>query len=509
MEVTDDSPATGTALIVPNRIRVETALSRFPIHRLAKKDTVTIDLQQTAENGEADFKWEVTYNQKHGQPGPLAYKVDTLIVNRRIDESGRPLPGVVKLGSLTELCASLGIGDSGENRANLRKALHQNASAYITAKIRYRTKTGKDRWSEIGYTRYSVVFTGEMLPDGSVADAVYIIPNTSYRELLNHVEVRPLDYDYLMQLAPGPQRFYELLSFQVYGALAGNRPRAKMLYSEYCNHAPQVRYPDFDRVKKQMYKIHAPHREAGYILKVEYQEIIDAEGVRDWEMFYSPGPRAIAEFQAFTLRQVRRIEMAPSIPAGEGGEGEGATAPTTDASLLAEMTRRGIALNRARELMSDLKPGQEVMDQLEYVDSIVARDTRGKLDNPPGLYITYIRNNMVPPVSFPTSRTKRLREQARQTRETEEAELAQLKLDYGAYCAAESTRYVLEEMPAEEYRRIATEHRRQNASLLKHMTDEELDALTESTVRSEVQHNGRVRLPSFEEFASRHRGQAA
>lgn len=298
MQATDDPPATGTALVPLNRIRVETALSRFPIHRLAKKDTVTIDLQQTAENGEADFKWEVTYNQKHGQAGPLAYKVDTLIVNRRIDESGRPLPGVVKLGSLTELCASLGIGDSGENRANLRKALHQNASAYLTAKIRYRTKTGKDRWSEIGYTRYSVVFTGEMLPDGAVADAVYIIPNTSYRELLNHVEVRPLDYDYLMLLAPGPQRFYELLSFQVYGALAGGRPRAKMLYSEYCNHAPQVRYPDFDRVKKQMYKIHAPHREAGYIVKVEYQETIGSEGVRDWEMFYTPGPRAIAELSA-------------------------------------------------------------------------------------------------------------------------------------------------------------------------------------------------------------------
>ncbi len=93
--------------------------------------------------------------------------MDTLIVNRRIDEAGRPLPGIIKLGSLTELCSSLGIADSGENRANIKKALHQNASAYITAKIRYRTKTGKEKWGEIGYTRYSVVFTGEMLPDGA------------------------------------------------------------------------------------------------------------------------------------------------------------------------------------------------------------------------------------------------------------------------------------------------------------------------------------------------------
>src|SRR5712691_9344086 len=160
MQITRSAGANEGELVSVNRIRVETALSRFPIHRLAKKAVVTIDLEQLADNGEAGFKWEVTYNQKHGQPGPLAYKVDTLIVNRRIDEAGRPLPGVVKLGSLTELCAAMGITDSGENRANLRKALHQNASAYITAKIRYRTKTGKERWSEIGYTRYSVIFTG-------------------------------------------------------------------------------------------------------------------------------------------------------------------------------------------------------------------------------------------------------------------------------------------------------------------------------------------------------------
>jgi hypothetical protein len=69
------------ALARLNRIRVETAVSRFPIHRLAKKGNIAIDLHRLSETGEADFKWEVTYNIKHGQPGPLAYKIDTLIVN--------------------------------------------------------------------------------------------------------------------------------------------------------------------------------------------------------------------------------------------------------------------------------------------------------------------------------------------------------------------------------------------------------------------------------------------
>src|SRR4051794_1590844 len=141
-----------------NRIRVETALSRFPVHRLAKKGTISIDLRRSTDGLEADFRWKVSYNTDFGQPGPLAYKVDTLIVNRRIDEAGRPLPEIIKLGSLTGICSELGIADAGSNINDLKKAFYQNASAFITAKIRYKAKSGRERWGEIGYTRYSVIY---------------------------------------------------------------------------------------------------------------------------------------------------------------------------------------------------------------------------------------------------------------------------------------------------------------------------------------------------------------
>ena len=47
----------------------------------------------------------------------------------------------------------------------------------------------------------------------------------------------------------------------------------------------------FNHLKKQMYKLHHPHRQSGYIVKVDYQETVDVEGQTDWEMFYTPGPR--------------------------------------------------------------------------------------------------------------------------------------------------------------------------------------------------------------------------
>lgn len=502
-----------TADLAPiNRIRVETALSRFPVHCLAKKGNVSIDLQHSSDSHQA-FRWKVSYNSEFGQPGPLAYKVDTIVVNRRIDEAPRPLPEVIRLGSLREICRELGVTD--HNTDVIKTALHQNASAYITAKIRFKTKTGKERWGELGYTRYSVIFTGEVLPDGTIADAVYLALNASYRDLLNHVEVRPLDYDYLMLLPPGPQRFYELLSFQVYGALASGRPRAKMLYSEYCKYAPQSRYPDFEHVKKQMFKIHVPHRESGYITKIEYQQTVDAEGRPDWEMLYTPGPKAVAEFEAFTYRQARQqphpATELPSLssPSNQLSSSTLQQQPNVDPTLLAEMIRRGIAEKKARELLANLKPQQDVMDQLEYVDFIVAKDARGKVENPPGLYIFHIRDNIVPPADFPTSRKRKFADQAQQVRLTETSRRAQLKTEYETYCTTETKRYIREVLPPEEYQQLFQHHRRNNRRLLKNSTDEQIEELTQGTIRAEIQQSGRVKFLSFEEFCQQQSESAA
>lgn len=495
--------------VQPNRIRVETAFSRFPIHCLSKKGEVTIDLQRMNDAGVADFKWEVTYNSKHGQPGPLAYKVDTLVINRILDQLGRPLPEQVRIGSLSEVCRLLGTQDTGPNITNLKQAFRQNASTFIDAKITYKAKNGREKWAEMSWTRYSVVFTGETLPDNTRADAIYIILNPPYRELLNHVETRPLDYDYLKKLPPGPQRFYELLSYQVYGAIAGNRPRAKMQYSDYCKYAPQMRYGDFDRVKKQMFKLHAPHRECGYIVKIDYQETTDQEGKADWEMFYTPGPKAFVEYQAFTKRHLPQPQSveAPASPAPKGKRHEipvQATLGLTscDPALLDELTRRGIADAKARDLLANIKPHQEVMDQLEYVDSLVAKDRRGKLDNPPGLYVLYLRDNIAPPADFWSSRKAKLQAQAQQLKNLEAARQAQLELQYETYRAEEVKRYAAT-LPPDEYQQSFNDQRRRNRLMFRSMTEDQLNDLTHRTVRGELESSGRVPLLSFEEFCRR------
>jgi hypothetical protein len=349
-------------LLPLNTIRVETVLSRFPVHRLSKRGQIQIEISERAESGELITKWEVSYNSKHGQPGALAYKVDTLIVNRRIDEAPRPVPEILRVGSLKEIGDELGLADSGKNRSDIRRALHQNAGAYVTARRTYKSADGTSRSAEISDTRYGVVFTGEKFPDGSRADAVYVILHRAYREVINTAPVRPLDYDYLRELSPGAQRFYELLSYQIYAALKNGRPRAKLLYSNYCARAPQVRYFDYDHVKKQMYKLHAPHRRSGYIADVELRETRDAEGAPDWEMLYTPGRRAKAEFRSFG-RALRSVEQE-SIVGVEVDEPKRLKAASREArhedeslsseheELVAKLVGQGVSEKKARELVA-------------------------------------------------------------------------------------------------------------------------------------------------------------
>lgn len=180
-------------------IRVETALSRYPVHRLAKQGTIAIEIRDSSPDGEVHVQWEVSHNSRFGQPGPLAYKIDTLIVNRRIEEASRPIPKVIKLGSQAAIAKELGISTHA-TVSTIKRALYQNASAFITAKLHYKLASGAVKELEAGFTRYTVVFTGEQLPDGRRADAVYLVLNEVFMQVINGAQTRPLDYEYLKKL---------------------------------------------------------------------------------------------------------------------------------------------------------------------------------------------------------------------------------------------------------------------------------------------------------------------
>lgn len=416
---------TGTELSPLNPIRVETALSRWPFHRLARKGSIDISLSESTKSGEV-MTWEVDYSKKHGQPGPLAYKLDTLIINRRIEEARRPIPRTLRLGSLSEICRDLDLADSGKNRSDIKKALFQNAFAGITARTRYREAGGTERTLEAAFNRYSVILTGEKMPNGQKADAVYIVLNDVFIRIINGAMTRPLDYDYLKSLSPGPQRFYELLSYQIYAALLYDRSRAKLVYSELCAHAPQTRHVDWEKVRSQMNKIHRPHLQSGYILKVESQPTTDGQGKPDWIFFYQPGPKARAEYRAFakrggpTVLEIEPLDPEP-VPAG--------------AELEAELVGREVSPAVAAELVQQ-HAEEKIRAQMERVDWLLEKNP-GKIAEPAGYLVEAIKNDYAAPKGFVSAAERQRRAEAKQAKERQAAEERRSKQQEEARVAAE------------------------------------------------------------------------
>ena len=296
-------------------LRTDTVFAKLPIHNLAKRGILAIHLSQHNEQGRQALYWHVSPSLSYGPPQQLAYKLDTLLINRRLDALERPLPSLIRLGSFRQICDDLGLR-IGRSVGEIKKAFHQNAGAYITAKLTYRDIQGRERRLEAGFNRYSVIFTGESLPDGASADAVYILLNESYRQVLNAAPTRPVDYDYLTFLKPLAQRFYELLSFKMYAAIKYQRPEASMRYSELCQFAPQQRYLDGGKMSKQMYKVHQPHLQSGYLAATHTESALDADGDPDWLLRYVPGPKAYAEYQAFHHR--RHAALGRPLRRGRG-----------------------------------------------------------------------------------------------------------------------------------------------------------------------------------------------
>ena len=213
----EEKTATGTLMelvrLAPaSIIRTETVLSKMPIHNLTKKGNINIHIVRKGTDGQVELSWRVSPSRDYGEPRQLAYKLDTLIVNRRIEEQGRPLPTMVSLGSIRQICRDLGINE-GKGSSDVKRAILQNSSAFISAKLTYRGNDGTVRRLDANFARYSVIFTGEKLPDGRTADGVYLLLNDPYREVLNNAPVRPLNYDYLRELPPTHQRFYEIVSY--------------------------------------------------------------------------------------------------------------------------------------------------------------------------------------------------------------------------------------------------------------------------------------------------------
>jgi hypothetical protein len=270
-----------------------------------------------------------------------------------------------------------------------------------------------------------------------------------------------------------------------------------------------------------MSAIHREHKKFGYITDVQYQPTTDAENKPDWIMYYTPGPKAKAEYQAFT-RSGRVIETSPDVV---GEEGELAppipvrrsasprqqhlrfAAPAETAApepggdpVLAQMIRRGISARRAITLLAGANP-HFVLDQLEWGDHLI-QSQPGQIKNPPGFYIHLISEKIPPPETFETSRRRKERDAAHDAESEERHRRRGLEEAYSSYRAAEIERHIAAHIKPADLEELIVQRasQRRKDQWSKNLPLQTIREIAERDARSAIAEQ--IPLLSFEEFTA-------
>jgi hypothetical protein len=141
-----------------------------------------------------------------------------------------------------------------------------------------------------------------------------------------------------------------------------------------------------------------------------------------------------------------------------------------------------------------------VLDQIEYVDHLVA-NSQGKIRNPAGLLITYIRENNTPPESFQSSRQRKLAQEAEDARYQAGQERARLELAYDRYLSQEITRYIDTQMGEEAFQKAMQDKKQELRSKVKpaaFWNEQMVNDMARSRTRADVAK--RIAFLTFEAF---------
>jgi hypothetical protein len=161
------------------------------------------------------------------------------------------------------------------------------------------------------------------------------------------------------------------------------------------------------------------------------------------------------------------------------------------------LVNRGVLESQAKKLLCSLPTEQPVQDQLEYIDSIIKRG-RGRIENPPGFYVSMLQSNIPVPDGFETS----ARQRAREIREHENLERQFIELEqssrYDDYVQIEVDKHVLDVLGKDELQAQIKRRMPEFRKIYPNVPHSTLTEIAESAIRMDIRHS--LPLLSFEQF---------
>lgn len=396
---------------VIRRLRAEANFLKFPFFNLSKhsddarRGSLEVRETLTGPDGtKLEVLWHVERSFHSTFPGEFARRIHREVVERFVSELPRPVQNPIRLGTFSDICKMLQLHPSGKTIQQVREALESIFKTSVQSRSTFYSKARK-RYIEDNFHLYDrVVFTGDTLPSGETAEAIYVILGSWYIESLNASYVVPLDFDYFRGLRGSiASRMYELLHHWFFVSLRSGQPVIQRRYSTLCTYFPLKRYHTLWEARRQLQEAHQQHGKATYLASLPGWQPVRGTS-DDWTITYVAGHRALDEYRR---NQGRRDQESVTSEEIASNPANIISLPPAPELLLSEVQRalarelelRGITHGIALALVTEHDPSR-IQNQLEFFDWLMSKPNPSITRSPAGYLRTAIEKNHAPPSGF-------------------------------------------------------------------------------------------------------------
>jgi hypothetical protein len=309
---------------------------------------------------------------------------------------------------------------------------------------------GKDRFHVFDHA----VSFGKQLPDGTVADKNYVWLSQWQLQNINDHHQLPIDLDTYRQLKNFISKALVPL-LQVWLYTTRGEGVFEKRYDQLCQILNIRQWNYISKIKEKLGPSLDELRQFGYLADWRIEKTNDKHTYKilffHGEKFHRDRRARLVTKQSLTSTEhsvtadpphFRRSEKRPATDVAIALEAS--ASQVFDPQLVAEFTRRGIDEKKANQLLANLKPGQDVVAQLEQAEQMI-QHAGFQIRNPAGFTIRLIERNIPVPDGFETSAKRKAREERERTdREQRAAQETQQELEgeYESYRDAEVDRYI-------------------------------------------------------------------
>jgi hypothetical protein len=316
-----------------------------------------------------------------------------------------------------ELIEILGISVAGSAYEEIRSWLKRLVLTGIVSEGAIYLPHRKKYASDTFHAFSRVITAGEELEDGGIADRHYVFLGDWLLESFNRNYVLPIEMEGYRKLrSPLAKTLVPHLQLWLYGSRAQRRFEKR--YSDLCAICGIEICRYLSEIHRQLRTAMGELQLGGYIAS---WKVVDTADGKDFKVVIKHGEKFFTDQALLSGKEEPAKAIVEELP-----------------PVFQAMVDRGVTPSAARKLVRGLPDDQIkiAMDQLEYCDQVV-QGSRGKIKNPPGFYVTFLRNNDPVPEDFVSSSKAAFMRMEEEARGKEMAKQWLIQQEYEDYVRTE------------------------------------------------------------------------